>query len=76
MPLSAPIWFVTAFVPMMASQVLRLHQDGPGGSLLGIAADVWADSRFCATMAFRREKLQMSWMQLPLWVLGIVLLNH
>ena len=29
----APIWFVAAFIPMVASQVLRLHQHDPGGWL-------------------------------------------
>jgi hypothetical protein len=27
-------------------------------------------------VAFRREKLRMPWIQIPLWVLGIVLADH
>ena len=79
-PLPAPIWFVAAFIPMVASQVLRLHQHDPGGwlfwdyagrlgALAVLAALAWP-------VAFRREKLRMPWIQIPLWVLGIVLADH
>ena len=79
-PLPAPIWFVAAFIPMAASQVLRLHQHDPGGWLFWDYAGRLAGLAVLAAMAwpvaFRREKLRMPWMQIPLWVLGIVLADH
>ena len=78
--LPARIWFVTAFIPMVASQVLRLrHLDAGGwlfwdyagrlGGLAVLAAMAWP-------VAFRGETLRMPWMQVALWVLGIVLVDH
>jgi hypothetical protein len=77
MPIPAPIWFVTAFIPMVASQVLRLRQLDPGGWLFwdyaGRLAGLAVLAALAWPVAFRREKLRMPWMQVPLWVLGIVL---
>jgi uncharacterized protein len=79
-PLPAPIWFVAALVPMVASQVLRLHQHDPGGWLFWDYAGRLAGLAVLAATAwpaaFRREKLRMPWVQMPLWVLGIVLADH
>ena len=76
-PLPAPIWFVAAFIPMVASQVLRLHQHDAGGWLFwdytGRLAGLAVLAALASPVAFRREKLRMPWMQIPLWVLGIVL---
>ena len=65
---------------MVASQVLRLrHLDAGGwlfwdyagrlGGLAVLAAMAWP-------VAFRGERLRMPWMQVALWVLGIVLVDH
>ncbi len=65
---------------MVASQVLRLrHLDAGGwlfwdyagrlGGLAVLAAMAWP-------VAFRGETLRMPWMQVALWVLGIVLVDH
>jgi hypothetical protein len=61
-PLPAPIWFVAAFIPMVASQVLRLHQLDAGGWLFWNYAGRLAALAVLAAMArpvaFRREKLR------------------
>jgi uncharacterized protein len=79
-PLPAPIWFVAAFIPMVVSQALRLHQHNPGGWLFwdyaGRLAGLAVLAALAWPVAFRREKLRMPWMQIPLWVLGIVLADH
>jgi uncharacterized protein len=65
---------------MVASQVLRLHQHDPGGWLFwdyaGRLAGLAVLAATARPAAFRREKLRMQWMQIPLWVLGIVLADH
>jgi uncharacterized protein len=80
MPLPAPIWFVAALVPMVASQVLRLHQHDPGGWIfwdyVGRLAGLAVLAALAWPVAFRRERLRMPWMQIPFWVLGIVLADH
>jgi membrane protease YdiL (CAAX protease family) len=80
MPIPAPIWFVAVLIPMVASQVLRLRQHDPGGWLLwdyaGRLAGLAVLAALAWPVAFRREKLRMPWMQVPLWVLGIVLADH
>ena len=79
-PLPAPIWFIAAVVPMLGSQVLRLHQHEAGGWLFWDYAGRLAGLAVLAATArpvmFRREKLRMPWMQIPLWVLGVVLVDH
>jgi uncharacterized protein len=79
-PLPAPIWFVAALVPMVAFQVLRLHQHDPGGWLFwdyaGRLAGLAVLAATARPVAFGREKLRMPWMQIPLWVLCIVLADH
>jgi uncharacterized protein len=79
-PLPAPIWFIAAVVPMVVSQVLRLHQHDAGGWLFWDYAGRLAGLAVLAATArpvtFCRAKLRMPWMQIPLWVLGIVLVDH
>ena len=79
-PLRAPVWFVAAFTPMVASQVLRLRQHDPGGWLFwdyaGRLGGLAVLAALAWPIAFRGEKLRMPWMQVLLWVLGIVLINH
>jgi uncharacterized protein len=68
-PLPAPISFVAAFIPMVASQVLRLHQPDAGRWLFYDYAGRLARLAVLAVMArpvaFRGEKLRMPWMQAP-----------
>src|SRR5271169_6022487 len=80
MPIPAPIWFVAALVPLVASQVLRLHQHDPGAWIFwDYAGRLSALAVLAATarpIAFRREKLRMPWFAVPLWVIGIVFVDH
>jgi hypothetical protein len=80
MPVPAPIWFVAAFIPMVASQVLRLHHHDPGGWLFwdysGRLAGLAVLAALAWPVAFRDEKLRIPWTQALLWVLGIVLIDH
>jgi uncharacterized protein len=80
MPVPAPIWFVAAFIPMVASQVLRLHHHDPGGWLFwdysGRLAGLAVLAALAWPVAFRYEKLRIPWTQALLWVLGIVLIDH
>jgi membrane protease YdiL (CAAX protease family) len=68
-PLPAPIWFVAAFIPMVASQVLRLHQHDPAGWLFWDYAGRLGGLAVLAALAwpvtFRREKLRMPWNKSP-----------
>ncbi len=65
---------------LVASQVLRLHQHDAGGWLFWDYAGRLGELAVLAVMArpvaFRGEKLRMPWIQIPLWVLGIVLADH
>ena len=74
-----PLWFIAAFVPMVASQVIRLHQTlpldwllcdyaGRLGALLVLAAIPAARA-----VAFRRQPLLTSWWETVLWIIGLVL---
>jgi hypothetical protein len=43
MPIPPPIWFVAAFISMVASQVLRLRQHDQADGFFGITLAVWVD---------------------------------
>lgn len=73
-----PIWFVAPFIPMVASQLVRLHQTTPFnwllcdysgriGALLVLAAIPSA-----RTVAFRRQPLLAPWWETVLWMAGFV----
>jgi membrane protease YdiL (CAAX protease family) len=65
---------------MMASQILRLHQHDAGNWIfLDYAGRLGGLAVLAATasgVAFRRDKLRMPVWQLPLWIFGIVLVDH
>ena len=78
----APVWFVAALIPMVASQILRLQQSDPEtwifwdyagrlGTLAMLAAIPSA-----RTVAFRWERLRIVLWQAALWIVGIVLADH
>jgi uncharacterized protein len=71
---------VAAFIPMVASQVMRLQHHDPGGWLLwdyaGRLGGLAVLAALAWPVAFRGEKLRMPWVQVVLWVLGVVLINH
>ena len=75
-----PLWFIAAFVPMVASQVIRLHQTSPLywllcdysgriGALLILAAIPAARA-----VAFRPQRLLTSWWETALWIVGLPVL--
>lgn len=85
MPLAAfaaPLWFVAAVFPMVASQILRLQQTDPAtwifwdyaGRLGALAVLIVIPS--ARTVAFRWQSLQMRHWEAVLWVVGLVLLDH
>jgi hypothetical protein len=78
----APVWFVAALIPMVASQILRLQQSDPEtwiiwdyagrlGTLAMLAAIPSA-----RTVAFRWERLRIVLWQAALWIVGMVLADH
>ena len=78
----APVWFLAALVPMVASQVLRLDQHDPAGWIfwdysgrlggLAILAAIPAAS----AVAFRPEKLRMTLWHVALWIAAVVIADH
>ena len=75
-------WFVAVLVPMVASQVLRLHQHDPGGWIFwdyagrisGLA--ILAAIPSASAVAFQRRNLRMALWQVPLWITAVVLADH
>lgn len=78
----APLWMAAALFPMVASQVVRLHQSDPAlwifwdyagrlGALaiLGIIPSARA-------VAFRFEPFRMPQSQAAIWIVGVVLTDH
>ena len=74
-----PLWFVAAFLPMVASQVLRLQAGDPAtwllcdyagriGSLIVLATIPAANA-----IAFRHEELRITGEEVIAWVLTILL---
>jgi CAAX protease family protein len=78
----APLWFVAALVPMVASQIVRLQQSDPAawvfwdyaGRLGGLA--VLAAIPAARVIAFRRERLRIAPWEAALWIAGMVLADH
>jgi membrane protease YdiL (CAAX protease family) len=76
-----PVWFIGALLPMIASQVLRLHQHDAAGWLfwdytgrlsgLGVLAVIPAARK----IAFRREARRLALWEIALWVVGILLVS-
>jgi hypothetical protein len=78
----APLWFVAALVPMVASQIIRLQQSDPAtwifwdyAGRLGALAVLGAVPS-AQTVTFRRERLLLAWWEVALWIGGIVLADH
>jgi hypothetical protein len=78
----APAWFVAALIPMVASQVVRLHQHDPAtwifwdyaGRISALA--VLAAIPSARTVAFRWEKVRMGPWQAVIWIAGLVIADH
>jgi membrane protease YdiL (CAAX protease family) len=78
----APAWFVAAIIPMVASQVVRLHQHDPGawifcdyaGRIGGLA--MLAVIPPARAIAFRRQRVRMALYEVALWIVGIVVADH
>lgn len=74
------VWFVAALLPMIASQILRLHQPDAASWIfwdyagrlcaLGVLAAIPA----ARAVAFRREARRLPLWKIALWIAGIVLL--
>lgn len=75
------MWFAAAFLPMVASQLLRLFQTDPtfwvacdyGGRLLALA--VLAVLPQARSIAFRRENLAVPPWETALWMVGLIFLD-
>jgi membrane protease YdiL (CAAX protease family) len=73
-----PAWFLGAFIPMIASQIMRLHQHDAGswifwdyvGRLGGLA--VLAAIPSARAVAFQWGKRRMSLWKIALWIVCIV----
>jgi hypothetical protein len=67
---------VAAFIPMVASQVLRLLQHDPGGWLFwdyaGRLGGLAVLAALARPVAFRRDKLRMPWMQIDTYTEEVV----
>jgi uncharacterized protein len=77
--LMTSVWFVAALLPMIASQILRLHQHDATtwifwdytGRLAGLA--MLAARPAARAVAFRREGRRLSLWKIALWIAAIVL---
>jgi len=77
-----PVWFAAALVPMVASQIARLHQHDPGtwifwdyvGRLGGLS--ILAASPSARAFAFQWQTLQMALWKVVLWIAGLALADH
>ena len=78
----APAWFVAALIPLVASQVLRLHQHDPGTWVLwDYAGRLGALGMLAAipsarAVAFPWAKRRMALWQVAVWIAGIVIADH
>lgn len=78
----APAWFVAALIPMLASQIVRLHQHDPtlwilcdyAGRIGALA--ILAAIPSARAVAFRRERRQTALWKVVLWIVGIVLADY
>jgi uncharacterized protein len=79
---NVPLWFVAALIPMVLSQIVRLHQSDPTAWILwDYAGRVGAFAVLGAipsirTVAFQRNKLQTTYWETAAWIIGIVLFDH
>lgn len=76
-----PIWFLAAFLPMVASQIMRLHQHDAGswifwdyaGRLAALA--ILAAIPAARAVTFRRDKRRMRLWQVAVWIGGVALVS-
>jgi hypothetical protein len=78
----APLWFVAALVPMVASQLIRLQQSDPAawifwdytgrvGALVVLGA-----IPSTGKVAFQQERLRIAYWEVVSWIVGIVLIDQ
>jgi CAAX protease family protein len=78
----APAWFMAALIPMVASQIVRLHQHDPAnwiwwdyaGRLGGLA--MLAAIPSARAVAFRLARLRIALWEVALWIAIIVTVDH
>src|SRR5215469_15460936 len=74
-----PIWFLAALLPMVVSQIIRLHQHDAGswifwdyaGRLAALA--ILAAIPAARAVTFRRDKRRMRLWQVAVWIGGVAL---
>jgi membrane protease YdiL (CAAX protease family) len=75
-------WFALASVPLVGSQLMRLHQHNAAGWLVWdyagriAALAVLAVIPAARAIAYRREKRRISLLEIGAWIAGIVLLDR
>jgi hypothetical protein len=78
----APAWFMATLTPLVASQIVRLHQHDPetwvfwdyAGRLGGLA--ILASIPSARAVAFRWVRLRMALWKVALWIVAIVIADH
>jgi membrane protease YdiL (CAAX protease family) len=81
-PIPPPVCLAVALIPMVVSQILRLHQSDPAawifwdyaGRLGGMAALAAIPS--ARVVAFRLEPLRVTLWEAAVWIAGLVLADH
>jgi uncharacterized protein len=77
-PSAAPLWFLAAIAPMLASEIVRLSQADPltwiawdyAGRIAALA--VLAASPAARRAAFSRQQVGISWWEVAVWIIGLV----
>jgi uncharacterized protein len=78
----ASAWFVAALIPMVGSQIVRLHQHDPASWIFWDYAGRFGALAILAAIpsaravAFRREPRQIALWKVALWIAGIVLADY
>ena len=75
-------WFALALVPLVASQLMRLHQHTAAGWLVWdyagriAALAILAAIPAARAIAYRREKRRLSLLEIGAWIAGLALLGR
>ena len=78
----APLWFVAALIPMVVSQIIRLHQsDSATWILCDYTGRIGALAVLglipsARTVAFQWERLRITYWEATSWMVGIILFDH